>query len=80
MEEITLPKASKTMMPVESVQIDISDDLEKELRKNKSEENYYNTQAKKLVDALKKSLPQAILERVLIELMQVHASVYRGRI
>lgn len=74
---VRLAKAdSFGVKPTEETVIEIADSIPKNI---KNANLWYTTQAKILTDALCNSLPQATLDRLLIALMKIKVSFYRGK-
>jgi hypothetical protein len=76
---ITLSKADSLLsnIKVPDIFIDISSDLPA-CKTLEDSEKYYEAQAIKLEDALYNVLPQGVLDRLIIKLMERKTSLYRG--
>ncbi|MBI9093199.1 MAG: hypothetical protein JEZ12_28640 [Desulfobacterium sp.] len=83
MKELILPQAdplTDQSKPVESVTISISAKIPHtgEIQSLKECGEYYDQLAQKLADALTGSLPQGIIEPLMVKLMESRVSLYRG--
>lgn len=76
---IVMPKATPVgAQIIPDVEIAICGEKPDTIKSINGDRNYYDHQAQRMVDAMIESLPQAMIEPIIIKLMQSKISLYHG--